>query len=577
MSPLTPSNETESFTRLTNTPNTLTTESLTEPSADSQSSPINPQIDTQINEQIHEELNEQIRETINSQQSVLQTVKQSLNQPFIQPENNPLNQVLAQDRNQVLSPEKSSNKSEIQNNTPEVKSTIDNNTKNDLETADKTTDIVVDTEEMNLDRSVGFLPVLRNRNFLALWSGQVFSQLADKVYLVMAIAVVVSQFDTENQSINGWVSAITIASTIPAILFGFFAGVYVDRHRKKQVLVITNLFRGLLVLALPTCLTLTKNLAWHSPWGLIPIGFLALLGITFSVSTLTQFFAPAEQAVMPLIIERKYLLSANSLYATTMMASVIIGFAVGEPLLSFANLLFHSAIWGKEVIVGGCYILASLLLLFIFPHESKKQLRREETHFVQDLKDGLKVLRQYPSVRSAMIQLIVLFCIFAALAILAVRLAEVMPALDTDQFGFLLAAGGVGMAIGAITVGHIGERFTYGLLAFYGSVGMGVALAITGFFTERLSACLISIGAIGFFAALVVIPMQTAIQSETPEAMRGKVFGLQNNAVNIALSLPLAIAGIAEAYFGLRVVFLALALVAILSGISSRWFFRSVP
>ena len=83
----------------------------------------------------------------------------------------------------------------------------------------------------------GFLPILKNRNFLALWSGQVFSQLADKVYLVLTIALVASRFQAADQTISRWVSAIMIAFTIPAVLFGAAAGVYVDRWPKKAVLV----------------------------------------------------------------------------------------------------------------------------------------------------------------------------------------------------------------------------------------------------------------------------------------------------------------------------------------------------
>jgi MFS family permease len=60
--------------------------------------------------------------------------------------------------------------------------------------------------------------------------------------------------------------------------------------------------------------------------------------------------------------------------------------------------------------------------------------------------------------------------------------------------------------------------------------------------------------------------MQTTIQEETPEEMRGKIFGLQNNAINIALSLPLALAGVAETFLGLRAVFLALAILTIVAG-----------
>ncbi len=180
----------------------------------------------------------------------------------------------------------------------------------------------------------GFLPVLKNPNFLALWGGQVFCQLADKVYLVLMIGLINSQFQSSNQSISGWVSALMMAFTIPAVLFGSIAGVFVDRWSKKTVLVATNVWRGILVLAIPMLLWLTHD--WQ-PIGAIPVGFAIILGVTFLVSTLTQFFAPAEQAAIPLVVEEQHLLSANSLYTTTMMASVIVGFAVGEPLLAIAD------------------------------------------------------------------------------------------------------------------------------------------------------------------------------------------------------------------------------------------------
>lgn len=79
----------------------------------------------------------------------------------------------------------------------------------------------------------GFGPVLRNPKFLVLWLGQIFSQLADKIYLVLMIALIASHFQTADQSISAWVSAIMIAFTVPAILFGSVAGVYVDRWSKK--------------------------------------------------------------------------------------------------------------------------------------------------------------------------------------------------------------------------------------------------------------------------------------------------------------------------------------------------------
>lgn len=411
----------------------------------------------------------------------------------------------------------------------------------------------------------GLWPVFRNRNFLTLWSGQVFSQMADKIYLVLMIAIISSNFKSPDQTISGWVSAIMIAFTIPAVLFGSLAGVYVDRWKKKPVLVLTNLFRGLLVATLPVLLWITQG--WIVAG--LPVGFYILLAVTFLISTLTQFFAPAEQAVIPLIVKEQNLLPANSLYTTTMMASVIIGFAVGEPLLAVADTLLapldRGTGVGKSILVGVSYAIAGILLLLITTNEVKTE-PAEQNKAWEDIKDGLLYLQQQVQVRSALIQLIVLFSVFAALAVLAVRLAEVIPTISSSQFGFLLAAGGVGLAIGAVAIGQFGQRFSRPQLGLAGSLGMAATLTGLSIAPSQLWPSLGLLAGLGFFGAMVGIPMQTTIQEKTPEDMRGKVFGLQNNVVNIALSLPLAIAGIAETFLGLRAVFGLLAMLVAMGG-----------
>lgn len=417
----------------------------------------------------------------------------------------------------------------------------------------------------------GFLPVLKNPNFLALWSGQVFCQLADKVYLVLMIALISSQFQT-GESISGWVSALMMTFTIPAVLFGSVAGVFVDRWSKKAVLVGTNIWRGILVLAIPSLLWFTHD--WQ-PLGSVPIGFAIILLVTFLVSTLTQFFAPAEQAAIPLIVKPQHLLSANSLYTTTMMASVIIGFAVGEPLLAFSDKIWQqlggSFGLGKEIIVGGSYVIAGLVLLLLVTNEKPHEPSQESPHILEDLRDGFKYLGENQRIRNALIQLIVLFSIFAALTVLAVRLAEVIPNMKAEQFGFLLAGGGIGIAFGATLLGQFGQRFSYTQLSTFGILGVAASLVGLSLFTKHLFLVMLFITLLGIFGALVGIPMQTAIQTETPPSMRGKVFGLQNNVINIALSLPLALAGVAETFIGLQAEFLTLAGIAFAAALLTRY------
>jgi len=289
------------------------------------------------------------------------------------------------------------------------------------------------------------------------------------------------------------------------------------------------------------------------------------------ISTVTQFFAPAEQAAIPLLVRRENLMAANALFTTTMMGALIVGFAVGEPLLAIADTLIErlggGLDIGKELLVGFSYAIAGGILLVMRTREKVDLGDREPPHVWDNIRDGIRYLREQGRVRAALIQLVILFSIFAALAVLAVRLAEVMPALKSSQFGFLLAAGGVGMAIGATLVGQFGQRFSRTQLALAGSIGMGGSLAGLSLFTHQLVPTLALLVFLGCCAAIVGVPMQTTIQEETPEEMRGKVFGLQNNAINIALSLPLALAGLAETFVGLRLIFLALAVLTIAGGL----------
>ncbi|WP_156820137.1 MFS transporter [Synechococcus sp. PCC 7336] len=417
------------------------------------------------------------------------------------------------------------------------------------------------------EESGRYRDVLKNRNFLALWSGQVFSQLSDKIFLVLLVALIAAHFQAGRESISGWVSAVMVAFTIPAVLFGSLAGVYVDRWSKKWVMVGTNLVRGLLVLAVPSVLWLFGEDAAIAGW---PMGFLALLAITFTVSTLTQFFAPAEQTAIPLIVKKRYLLPANSLYTTTMMASVIIGFAIGEPLLDLANrvsewLSFGPEL-GSEVFVAGGYLLAGAILFAMVTGEGDRDSTAGDRHIWADLKEGLQYLRQTNRVRAAIIQLVILFSIFAALAVLAVRLAELIPQLEAEEFGILLASAGIGMGLGALVVGKWGDRLPRSVCSGLGSLGMAAALTVLALVPEQLWPSLFAIGVLGFSGAVVGVPMQTLIQEQTPADLRGKVFGLQNNAINIALSLPLALAGLAEAKFGLAPVLWSLAAISGVSG-----------
>ena len=149
-------------------------------------------------------------------------------------------------------------------------------------------------------KQVGFSALLKNRSFLALWIGQLLSQVADKILLTLLIALL-AVYPTATGTENSMRSVLLLTFTLPAILFGSVAGIFVDRLGKKLILVVSNVIRALLIFTIP----------------FLPREFIILLLITFVISTVTQFFAPAEQAAIPLLIPHENLLAANALFTTT--------------------------------------------------------------------------------------------------------------------------------------------------------------------------------------------------------------------------------------------------------------------
>jgi sugar phosphate permease len=86
-------------------------------------------------------------------------------------------------------------------------------------------------------------------------------------------------------------------------------------------------------------------------------------------------------------------------------------------------------------------------------------------------------------------------------------------------------------------------------------------------FTHSLALALGLCTLLGVGASFVGVPMQTLIQQQTPPTMHGKVFGFQNHAVNIALSVPLAITGALTDALGLRIVLITMSSVVVVIGI----------
>jgi MFS family permease len=449
------------------------------------------------------------------------------------------------------------------------------------------------------ERSKGLQAVLALPGFRLLWLGQIFSQLADKFYIVLMVYLIAQTWaqsagvasgplaeaaelirdrgmgsssslglggGNEAQWITLLATGIYAANTLPAIMLGSLAGVWADRWPKRAVMVSSNALRALLTLAVP--LMLLPGPTWLG----LSWGYWGLVLLTFLESCLTQFFAPAEQASIPLLVPRPLLLPANSLYTATTMAATIVGFAIGEPVMQLLRTLLAQVgvTDGEFALLPLAYGMAALVLLFVCPEEQPRQGNGASVW--SDINEGISFLREQGRVRGAVLHLVLLYSLLAALYVLSISLASRVTGLGPTRFGSLLAMSGLGLTLGALVVAQRGHHFNRRYLASVGLGSMGCALVLLAQLRPSLWPTLLLCGLLGVGAALLGIPAQTTIQEDTPEHLRGKVFGLQNNLVNIALSLPLVLAGTLVGSFGVKPVLLLLALAVFVGvGLERPW------
>jgi MFS family permease len=185
----------------------------------------------------------------------------------------------------------------------------------------------------------GFKALLKNRAFLLLWTGQIFSQVDDKVLLVMSIALLTTYRIPIKYAASSD-SYLMVSSTIPAILFGVAAGIFVDRYPKKQVMVVSNVLLGFIGMGITLIIfTFIHDLLL----GIVCAGILGLGAslIAVPMQTLIQEKTPES------------------------MRGKVFGFqniAVAVPLIIVAPLAeqfgLPSVLWGMSIVVTVAGILA---------------------------------------------------------------------------------------------------------------------------------------------------------------------------------------------------------------------------
>lgn len=411
------------------------------------------------------------------------------------------------------------------------------------------------------------LHVLRNRRFLSLWLAQVVTQVGGNMVL---FGLTVQVF-TLSGSRSTAVSLLILSFLVPAVIFGAIAGVYVDRHDRRLILVGANALRGLAFVAI----LLVQN----------EVALIYLL--TIVVSTLTTFFGPAEAAMIPVVVSRSQLLAANSLHVLTLQASFFLGFALLGPLV--VNLAGQTPLL---VMVAALYFVGAALCWTLPAHNSRLGGGHHPAQALGDagnavlttfgqLRDGLVFIATNRTVFWPLTYLAITASLIGVLGVLGPGFAIEALGLSERDFVVVMLPLGLGLVLGILVLNLYSRHFSRRRGIEAGLIGLGVSLlalsvaqpltnALTlGPLTSLLSVVIVVALAAGVGYAFVAVPAQTQLQEELPEEIRGRVFGVLNMLVSIASFAPIIIVGPIADAVGTSVVVQGAAVLVLLAAAGS--------
>src|SRR5579885_2754195 len=275
------------------------------------------------------------------------------------------------------------------------------------------------------------LRALSEKSFRYLWIGEVFTQIAANLFNFFLILVVYSKTHS-----NTAVSGVVISFTVPAILFGSIAGVYVDRWSKKDVLIISNLIRAVLFIFLAFFL---RNL-------------LMVYFFSFLIAVITQFFIPAETPIIPQVVKPKHLLSANALFGMGIYGSIMAAYVLSGPLL----------LWFGEK--GTLFVLAAMLIagaiaisFIATSHVRKKQhILPNFRQTIQDIHHTLVLMSRSKEIAHSLFLLALSQILILVVATISPGYATQILGIRLEDFPLLFVApAALGMVIGAIVLVNV--------------------------------------------------------------------------------------------------------------------------
>ena len=371
---------------------------------------------------------------------------------------------------------------------------------------------------------------MAERGFRRLLAVRLTGQLSDGVFQVALASY--AFFSPERHASGGSVAAAFAVVLLPYSFLGPFAGVFIDRWQRRQILLVANVLRGLLALIVAAVVFSPAGTTWF---------FVSAL----TVLSVNRFVLSALSASLPHVVPEGLLLTANAISPTAGTISAVSGGGLGVGLRVLAGGASDKSDALVITVAASLYVAAGVLALRLgrttlgpVATERTTHARKAVTDVARGLVAGLRHLGQRPLARDALTVIAVnrfFYGVqFVATLLLYRNYFEDPSNPDAGLAGFAVAvsASGVGYLTGAVLTPTAVRRF--GRRAWVSGLLTTAAVSVVAFampYTEPL----LVVGAfvLGVSAQGIKVVVDTIVQAEIDDVFRGRVFSVYDVMFNV--------------------------------------------
>lgn len=370
---------------------------------------------------------------------------------------------------------------------------------------------------------------LWNLNFILLWQGQLVSNFGDSVYdIALGFWILAKTGST------GLMGILMATAVIPRVFLSPIAGTYVDRHNRKNILIITDVIRGIVISFVGVAAIMNFIQIWMVLLGGIVLGICG------------SFFNPAVQSSIPDLVPKDKLVKANSAFSLASTGTDIIGKTAGGFIFQIigAPIMF--------LINGISYIFSACTELFIKIPNKKRDINN--VNFFEDLKSGFNYVKSYTGIKYLYIT-IAFLNFFAVMGItLLLPLFNSKQYLGPERYGVAMAFSTGGMFLGflilsIVELSNIKKSLIFTVGGLTSGLAMGILPHVPNYF---IIITLLFIN--GLSVAVVNSILQSSMQAAVSEDMRGKVFGFRRALSSLLIPMAMVIGGILAEFISISII-----------------------